>query len=179
MNLNNCQVRRSAGFTLIELLVVVFLIGLISGFAVLSVSTLGDDRGVEGQLKRLQYQLSLAIEEAVVQGRPVGVLFNERRHLFLVADKSQWSELENNKQFLAQDLQDGWKFELRLSGKAISFVNSDGNDSKDQPIPQVVFFSSGEVEPFELLIVDLNNAPKFRIWYGDDGVIALASVDEG
>ena len=178
MSLCNRQIRWSAGFTLIELLVVVFLIGLISGFALLSISSLGDDREIEGQLKRLQYQLKLASEEAVIQGRPIGVQFDEGRYLFLIAGKSQWLELKNNKALRVHDLLHDWKLELRLSGKRIPLVNASDDDSQAKLIPHIIFFSSGEVEPFELLIVDLDNTPKFRISYGEDGVIALMSMDE-
>ena len=179
MSLKNRQRRWSAGFTLIELLVVVFLIGLISGFALLSISSLGDDREIEWQLKRLQYQLKLASEDAVIQGRPIGVQFDEGRYLFLIAGRSQWLELENNKALRVQDLLQDWKFELRLSGKKIPLVKTVDGDSQAKLTPQIIFFSSGEVEPFELLIVDLDNTLKFRISYGEDGVIALMSMGEG
>ncbi len=178
MSPSNRQVWRSSGFTLIELLVVVFLIGLISGFALLSINSLGDDREIEDQLNRLQYQLKLAGEESVLQGRPIGVQFDEGRYQFLIAGKTQWLDLKDNKALRAQNLLHDWKFELRFSGKEIPLERVSG-DSQTKVFPQIVFFSSGEVEPFELLIVDLDNSPRFRIWYGDDGIINLMPLDEG
>jgi general secretion pathway protein H len=178
------RTRRSDGFTLIELLVVVFLIGLISGFAVLSINALGNDRDIDEQIRRLQYQLRMASEESVVQGRPIGVQFEQGKYLFLIAGKSEWLEITNNKALRSQQLLRGWKFELQLGGQDFSLTKTETEteteteDSKTKPLPQIIFFSSGEIYPFELLVVDLDNTPRYRIWYGEDGVIAMELIEK-
>lgn len=170
---------RAGGFTLIELLVVVFLIGLISGFAVLSVNTIGDDRQIEDQLRLLQYQLAMAGEVSVVQGSPVGVQFNKGQYFFLIAGKSKWLALDDGKVFQPRKLLQSWEFELRIRGESFPLFEVEDDDSETELSPQVVFYSSGEVDPFEILIVDENHAHKFKIVYGDDGAIELESMNEG
>ncbi len=179
MSLKIRQRRRLSGFTLIELLVVVFLIGLISGFAVLSVNSRGNNRDIEEQIKRLQIQLGLAGEESVVQVRPIGVQFTQGQYLFLIAGKYKWLQLENNKALQTQELQPGWKFELRLGNKNVPLAQRLVDSSQIELLPQIIFLPSGEITPFELLIVDSGNTPKYRIWYGEDGVIAMEVLEAG
>lgn len=169
---------RTGGFTLIELLVVVFLIGLISGFAVLSVSSKGDDREIEDQLSLLKYQLVMASEESVVQGRPVGVVFGTNSYSFLIAGKSDWLELGSNKIFKSTELLSNWEFELLAGGEEL-VLSEAGQDSTGTEItPQIIFYTSGEIDPFEIKIVDKNKTPRYRISYGQDGTIALEFIDE-
>jgi general secretion pathway protein H len=167
------------GFTLLELLVVVFLIGVISSFAVLSVSSKGDDREIEDQLSLLKYQLTMASEESVVQGRPVGVRFDTNGYSFLIAGKSKWLELGNNKIFKSQDLLRNWKYGLLVSDEELALSEAEQDSSESDVTPHIIFYSSGEIDPFKIEIVDENSVPKYRISYGEDGVIALESVDEG
>lgn len=179
MKLINRQIGSLGGFTLIELLVVVFLIGLISGFAVLSVSSRGDSREIEEQIRVLQYQLIMASEESVIQGRPVGVQFEQGKYAFLIAGKSKWLELDDGKVFKPRELLRDWKFELLLGSETITLKNPEVVDSPEAELtPQIIFYSSGEIDPFELMIMDENHTPKYRIRYGDNGVIALESMGE-
>lgn len=169
---------RSGGFTLIELLVVVFLIGLISGFAVLSVSTRGDYREIEDQIKLLQYQLTMAGEESVIQGRPIGVHFEQGKYSFLIAGKTKWLELDDGKIFQPKELLRNWEFELLISSESLSLAATESDRSQGNLHPQIIFYSSGEIDPFELMIMNENHTPKYRIWYGDAGVIAVESMGE-
>ncbi len=181
------QMWHSAGFTLIELLVVIFLIGLIGSFALLSVNSLGDEREMSEELKRLQYKLLLASEEAIVQGLPMGVYFEEERYRFLTVNDGQWSELGGNNALKSEFLSNGWQFELRLGQKTVSLQTSEDatneleSDTKAQdvplqPVPQTIFYSSGEIDPFDLVILNSDNVAKYRLWYSEDGVFSLESM---
>jgi general secretion pathway protein H len=66
----------SRGFSLLELLVVVTIIGIFAGAAVLSLGVVGRDREIERETLRLQSLLSLLREEALMQSRDYGLLFN-------------------------------------------------------------------------------------------------------
>ncbi len=183
MNNRHHHCRHVSGFTLVELLVVVFLIGLISGFALLSVNSRGDDREVTEELKRLRYKLTLASEEAVVQGQPVGVYYEGGGYHFLTYQKGLWSEVTQSKALKSEALSRQWQLELRLGGKRIPLTADADETEKDadaasQPAPQVVFYPSGEVDVFDLWVVSQDKQPKFRIWYREDGVIALDSVTD-
>ncbi len=178
MKLNNHQKRWSDGFTLIELLVVVFIVGLVSGFAVLSIGSLDDERDIEEQARRLQYQLIMAGEESIIQGHPIGVQFKQGKYTFLIAGRTEWLEINDNKALSSQELLRDWRFELLLGGKGIPLVKEGVDASKEKLSPHIIFYSSGEIDPFELLIEDSENTPKYRIMYGDEGVIALIVAKE-
>jgi general secretion pathway protein H len=169
------------GFTLIELLVVVFIVGLISGFAVLSINLSSNDREIFEELQYLRYQLTLAGEESIVRGLPVGVMFDERRYRFLLAGQSQWVELDDTEALKPHELPASWKIELRLGSSKVILDSEvvENEQIEASNIPHIVFFSSGEISPFEILVVDLNGTPKYRLWYGEEGVIKLEQVDEG
>ncbi len=168
------------GFTLIELLVVVFIIGLISGFAVLSINVRSDDREILEQLQQLRFQLALAGEESVVRGRPIAVMLDERRYQFIQAGQSRWVELDDTEALKPHNLPVGWKFDLRLGSREITLTTeeSENEDPTNNLVPHIVFFSSGEIDPFEILVVDPDATPKYRIWYGEEGDIMLESKDE-
>src|SRR5438874_5689671 len=81
-----CAHRASAGFTLVEMLVVVLIIGVISAGMLLSVSLTGRDRELEKESDRLLALFTYAREQAELQTREYGVLFQEDGYEFLTYD---------------------------------------------------------------------------------------------
>ena len=71
------QHRKASGFTLLEILVVLVIIGVLLGFASLSVSTAGDTKRLEESAQRIVLTAGLAAQRAVLTARPVGVVFHE------------------------------------------------------------------------------------------------------
>src|SRR5258708_2669314 len=76
----------AAGFTLIEILVVVLIIGLISAGMLLSMSLTGRDRELEKESDRLLALFTYAREQAELQTREYGVLFEDDGYEFLTYD---------------------------------------------------------------------------------------------
>lgn len=80
-----------AGLTLIETLIVIVVIGVATGAAMMGLN--GADRGDRAQAEavRLARHLSLAVDEALVSGMPLQLLWDERGYAFV-----QWQggELE-------------------------------------------------------------------------------------
>ncbi len=126
----------ASGFTLIELLVVVFLIGLVSGFAVLSIHSRGDNREIFEELQRFRHRLTLAGSEAVIQGRPIGVQLDEKRYQFLLAGQTEWQELNDIEALQPQELPPEWKIEPLLGSREVSFQKVDvkSNGQQDDKI---------------------------------------------
>jgi len=67
--------RIPSGFSLLELLVVVFIIGILATMFTLSVGVTGADQELEREVDRLRAVLELASQEAIMQGREIGMRF--------------------------------------------------------------------------------------------------------
>src|SRR5215467_13214087 len=74
---------RASGFTLIEILVVVAIIAIISAAMLLSVSLTGRDRELERESDRLLALVKYTREQAELQTRDYGVLFEDDGYEFL------------------------------------------------------------------------------------------------
>src|SRR5439155_20064148 len=76
----------SAGFTLIEIMVVVVIIGVVAALMVLSFTLTGRDRELEKESDRLFALFTYAREQAELQTREYGVLFQDDGYEFLTYD---------------------------------------------------------------------------------------------
>ena len=83
--------RALRGFTLVEILVVVAIIGVIAAGILLSVSLTGRDHELEKEGDRLYALLNYAREQAELQTREYGVLFDDDGYEFLVYDNRRTS----------------------------------------------------------------------------------------
>ena len=81
-----------AGLTLIEVLIVIVVIGVATGAAMMGLN--GADRGDRAQTEavRLARHLSLAVDEALVSGMPLQLLWDERGYAFVQwqGDGTEW-----------------------------------------------------------------------------------------
>ena len=75
------QLERAPGFTLIELLVVLVLIGIITSFAVMSIGNQAADQ-LKHEARRLRAVVRLAADEAVLNGREIGMVFTHDGYHF-------------------------------------------------------------------------------------------------
>jgi general secretion pathway protein H len=145
----------TAGFSLLELLVVVTIIGIFAGAAVLSLGILGNDREVEREAFRLRSLLQLAREEALMQGRDYGVLFDETGYRFYIYDypHSVWVDAPGDELFKPHRLREPIRMSLSLEDRQLVLGASGSEQDREQakqPKPQVVVLSSGELTPFEI-----------------------------
>ena len=77
---------RRSGFSLIEILVVIVIIGIVSSVALLSLGLLGDDRELQTEARRLISLVEVAQDEAVMQGRELGLEFMAHSYRFVEYD---------------------------------------------------------------------------------------------
>jgi len=143
--------RKMSGFTLLELLVVVFIIGILSTLFTLSVGLTGSDRELETETDRLIAVVQLASDEAVMQGRELGMRFYPDGYEFATfqedfveyydidesdeteeQDRSEWNVLSNEDLLGQRSLPEGILLELEIDGRSIVLDRHDADDRDDE-----------------------------------------------
>lgn len=137
----NCASQR--GFTLIEILVVVFIIGVILGFATLSLSGRALDDKVQEEARRLSEILRLARDEAGMTGLELGWLKTEDGYRFVALSDNGWAEYGERTPLRPRRVEEPLKMTVRVDDLPIETDNK-------QLLPQVMILSSGEMTPFAI-----------------------------
>jgi general secretion pathway protein H len=140
--------RAGAGFTLIELLVVVAIIALLTAGAVLSMSLVGRDRDLERESDRLLALMNYTREQAELQTRDYGILFQEDGYEFLAYDVQlgQWRSVIEDDALGERKLPDGLDMKLTVDARPV--VLKRPVDAHDKT-PQVMIFANGDLSSFE------------------------------
>ncbi len=138
-----------AGFTLIELLVVVLIIGVVSAGILLTVSLTGRDPDLQRESDRLYALINYAREQAELQTREYGILFQEDGYEFLVYDAQlgQWRSVFEDEALGARKLPDGLGVKLVVETRPV--VLRRPADAHDKT-PQVMIFSDGDLTQFSV-----------------------------
>jgi general secretion pathway protein H len=151
-----------AGFTLVEILVVVAIIGVLAAAMLLSVNLTGQDRELERESTRLVDLLRYAREQAELQTREYGVMFQDDSYEFLVYDphRALWRDVFEDDALGARKLPDGLTATLTVDARPIVLKRPD--DAKDKT-PQVMIFSSGELSTFTVTLLRDNGVRSVTI----------------
>lgn len=168
------------GFSLLELLVVVALIGIFAGMVVLSMGVVGSDREVERETLRLRSLLGLLREEALMQTRDYGVLFTAAGYRFYIYDYVQqlWVEPADDELLAQRDLPEALNLALAVEERDLVLAPGfDRLEDDEEPQPQVMILSSGELTPFTAeLARDFTNG-RFVLTVGIDGKMEISEDD--
>ncbi len=140
------------GFTLIEILVVVAIIGILTVGVLLSVNLTGRDRELQTESDRLYALLKYAREQAALQTREYGVLFDDDGYEFLVFDnhEQRWRSVSEDDALSARKLPDGLTFRLTLDARPV--VLKRPADAKDKT-PQLMIYSNGDLSNFSAVLM--------------------------
>ncbi len=152
---------RGRGFTLLEILVVVLIIGIVLSLATLAFRDDTAER-LQTEARRLAALITLASQEAVLQGREFALAFAPGDYRFQVLEEAKWV-----------DVRDTVLRQRRLPEDITAFLEIEGEtlpatpEDKDQP-PRVYLLSSGEVTPFTLTLKHTNSTATYQL-HADPG----------
>jgi general secretion pathway protein H len=165
-----------AGFSLLELLIVVVIIGLLVRAVMLSWSVLGNDREIEQETSRLRSVIDLLHEEALMQSRDYGVMFTETGYRFYVFDYAtlEWVEPPGDRLLETHTLQPQLSMALELDGRPVQLVPDFESQDIENPEPQIMVLSSGEVTPFTLELTRDGIDGRFELTAQLDGKLEVA-----
>lgn len=155
---------RLRGFTLVEILVVISIIAIVMSIAMLSLGVLGDDRDLRQEGRRVIALIGVAQDDAVMQGREFGLEFTVSGYRFVEYDAllGAWTEIIGDDALRLRQLPEDAEFDLFIEGQRILLdpepavigdPDEDEEDALDPYAPHVLIFSSGDMTPFELHIL--------------------------
>jgi general secretion pathway protein H len=155
---------RSAGFTLVEMLVTLVIMALLAGLATLSAGG-NAQRAARDEMARIREVLLYARDEATMQGDELGLLVEEDAYRMLRFDPEAqtWAEV-TEKPLEQHRLPGGMSLALSLPGTPARA------GSGEEPVPEVLLSSSGEIGEFRL---------ELRLSSADDPVAGLESDGSG
>ena len=183
--------RSQTGFTLVEILVVVLIIGIIASSAILSVSLAGNDREMRSEAQRLISLLELARDEALMQGRELGVEFVAAGYRFVEYDPfaQRWAEVPGDDLLRERALPDGYRLDLYLDDLRVSLdteprriADPDDDDERrtdDVYTPHLFIDSGGSMTPFAVELRRETDDLRFRFSANGAGTIEIDDADDG
>ncbi|MCI0749506.1 MAG: type II secretion system minor pseudopilin GspH [Nevskiales bacterium] len=174
-SLKTAALHRTAGFTLLEILVVVLIIGVIASFAVLSIGNRTLDDRLEVEARRLRELMTLAADEAVLQGVELSFIQTSEGYAFLILEKDQWNPASDVGPLRARTVTEPLYLELEVEGRTVAPAEPD----KTPRAPQVLLLSSGESTAFGLSLRARNFGPYYRLEGDALGHLELNRVEAG
>lgn len=147
----------AAGFTLVEVLVVVVIIGVIITATMLSLGTTGRDSQLEQERDRLAALIEYVRERAAMQTVEYGLRCEIGTYRFVMYDSraAKWVEDPLDETLRPRSLPAGLDMALSVEDKVIVLPKRTDATRRDAPrdlTPQVMLFSSGELNSFRLTL---------------------------
>jgi general secretion pathway protein H len=169
--------RRAGGFTLIEILVVVAIIAVISVGVLLSVNLTGRDSELQREGDRLNALFSYAREQAELQTREYGVLFDDDGYEFLTYDNREqlWRSVSEDDALSARKLPAGLDVKLTIEARPV--VLKRPADAKDKT-PQVMIFSNGDLTTFAATLERDGGVHSITVTEDDKGAVTEQDMIE-
>jgi general secretion pathway protein H len=159
------------GFTLIEILIVMLIMSIVSGIAILMISS-NTQKQIEYSAKALTRALTLASEEAILRPGTLGAAFTENSYEFFiyqepkVEDDNPWKPLPG-KTFRKHFFPKKAVISLKVQDQTVELNGA----------PQVIIAENGNFTPFTLTIWDAEK-PLYQISGNTSGEVTNESLHE-
>lgn len=153
---HNCSINQGKGFTLIELLVVLVIIGVLTSLIAISVSP--NKPSPQRESRRFYQVVEAARQQAVLFNQDLGMELRGNSYRILQWRTPQWRLLDTNL-FSEHRLPENLSQTLWLDG----LPNENEAVGAEQPKPQILFFSTGEVTPFGWTLQDPAENKQWRM----------------
>ena len=150
---------------------VVAIVGVLALALALSIAG-SSDRQLQVAAERFSALLGHTCEQAELRGREIGVAVGADGYAFLRLDADHWQVLASEGELRARGWPAGLHVELAREGRPLALAPP-GED----PVPQLVCFSSGELTPFALELALGDSAARYRIEGGDEGGITTTRLE--
>ncbi len=154
---------RSRGFTLLEMLVMLIVIGITISFVTLSIGVGGKPVELQNEAEKLTGMLQLALEEAVLTGKPIGLRIDETldrsgtrfNYEWSVLEQGKWQPFEQHPVLQDGQVAEGIELDLTLEGVEIQLQEEAKEDEDDSKLketyqPDIFILQSGELSAFKL-----------------------------
>jgi general secretion pathway protein H len=160
---------RTAGFTLIETLVVVLIIGLLAAGAIITFGGGQRDTQLEREVERFAALLDYAREQAELQTREFGLLFDNQGYQFVVFEAltTQWVPADADDALRRRELPAGLRARLVVEGREVVLRPV----REDEHAPQVLLFSSGDISSFEFLLEREGVGEQARVYADENAAV--------
>lgn len=172
-----CAHPATAGFTLIEILIVVLIIGVISAGMLLSFTLTGRDPELEKESDRLLALFTYVREQAELQTREYGVLFQDDGYEFLTYDmhRAAWRGVFEDDALSARKLPDGLGVKLTVEARPVVLTRP--ADAKDKT-PQIMIFSNGDLTSFAATVERDGGRRSVTLTPDDQGLVIEQAMVE-
>lgn len=138
--------QRPAGFTMIEILVVLIVVGMLAALAVANLGGGTQKRELENTARELFLLMQTASEQAVLNNQELGMVLEDDSYRFLALDEVEGTWVSQGERlFQPRELPQGLVVTSVIESDLPTMAGAE-----DTLQPDLMFFSSGEVTPFEL-----------------------------
>jgi general secretion pathway protein H len=162
---------RQAGFTLLEVLLVAMLMGLVATAVTLSMGGAKGDRELDKQARRFMAVLQQAQEQAVMDGRLLGLRLEDHGWQFMVRQGKDrnWTALGDDKVLGPVQLPEDIQLGVELGGLAWQPDEDERGEDDKVASPQVFIFPGDELTPFVLTFTQqVDEERYFRVVWADE-----------
>jgi general secretion pathway protein H len=175
-----CVAPRASGFTLLEVLVVVVIIGIITSMAMVSTHVLGGDHEMDQEAKRLVAVLMQAREDAMLEGRDVGLRIDAGGYDFMRYNGrvERWEMVTDDPLLRERAFPPGLEAGLWLESRSVRLPVRAAPTEREPVQPQVLVMASGDLMPFEVRLERAGTKELRAVIASADGKFEILANDE-